>query len=76
MYASLLFDVEDYITPPEFGLDDIPRWLAEIMTEEGITGTFLVIGNKAGYPPPAGPTQPHLESNFLSTTKSSAWRVM
>jgi peptidoglycan/xylan/chitin deacetylase (PgdA/CDA1 family) len=47
MYVSLCFDVEDYTTPEEYGIDEIPKWLAEIMTEEGVTGTFLVIGNKA-----------------------------
>ncbi len=41
------FDVEDYITPEAEHIDDIPKWLAEIMTEEGVTGTFFVIGEKA-----------------------------
>jgi hypothetical protein len=41
------FDVEDYITPEAERIDDIPKWLAEIMTEEGVTGTFFVIGEKA-----------------------------
>jgi peptidoglycan/xylan/chitin deacetylase (PgdA/CDA1 family) len=41
------FDVEDYITPEAEGIDDIPKWLAEIMSEEGVTGTFFVIGEKA-----------------------------
>ncbi len=41
------FDVEDYITPESEGIDDIPLWLAEIMSEEGVTGTFFVIGEKA-----------------------------
>ena len=47
MDVSLLFDTEDYTSPAEVGLDDIPKWLAEIMTEEGVVGTFLVIGSKA-----------------------------
>ena len=47
MDVSLCFDTEDYTTPPEWGMDDIPKWLSEIMTEEGVTGTFLVIGHKA-----------------------------
>jgi hypothetical protein len=41
------FDVEDYVTPASEGVDDIPMWLADILTEEGITGTFFVIGEKA-----------------------------
>jgi len=47
MDISLVFDTEDYTSPPEWGMDDIPKWMAEIMSEEGITGSFLVIGNKA-----------------------------
>jgi hypothetical protein len=41
------FDVEDYVTPASEGVDDIPMWLADILTEEGMTGTFFVIGEKA-----------------------------
>ncbi|MFZ2052929.1 MAG: hypothetical protein WAU81_01915 [Candidatus Aminicenantales bacterium] len=47
MLLVVNFDVEDYISPESEGIDDIPRWLAEIMTEEGVTGTFFVIGEKA-----------------------------
>jgi hypothetical protein len=47
MYVVLNFDVEDYISPESEHIDDIPKWLAEIMTEEGATGTFFVIGEKA-----------------------------
>lgn len=47
MYCSLCFDTEDYTSPEHWGMDDIPKWNAEIMTQEGIVGTFLVIGNKA-----------------------------
>ena len=43
----IAFDVEDYVTPASEGVDDIPMWLADILTEEGITGTFFVIGEKA-----------------------------
>jgi hypothetical protein len=46
-YVVVVFDVEDYISPVEEGVDDIPLWLAEIMTEVGVTGTFFVIGEKA-----------------------------
>jgi peptidoglycan/xylan/chitin deacetylase (PgdA/CDA1 family) len=47
MLLVLNFDVEDYTTPASVGIDDIPKWLAEIMSEEGVTGTFFVIGEKA-----------------------------
>ncbi len=47
MYVVVNFDVEDYISPESERIDDIPKWLAEIMTEEGATGTFFVIGEKA-----------------------------
>jgi peptidoglycan/xylan/chitin deacetylase (PgdA/CDA1 family) len=43
----ICFDVEDYVTPASEEVDDIPMWLADIMTEEGVTGTFFVIGEKA-----------------------------
>ncbi len=46
-YVVICFDVEDYITPPEEGIDNIPKWLAETMSEVGVTGTFFVIGEKA-----------------------------
>jgi hypothetical protein len=46
-YLVVTFDTEDYITPEAEGIDDIPKWLAETMTEEGVTGTFFVIGEKA-----------------------------
>lgn len=43
----ITFDVEDYITPESEGIDGIPKWLAEILSEEGLSGTFFVIGEKA-----------------------------
>lgn len=46
-YVTVVFDVEDYITPVEDNVDGIPLWLAETMTEVGVTGTFFVIGEKA-----------------------------
>lgn len=47
MLLVVNFDVEDYITPESEKIDDIPKWLAQIMSEEGVTGTFFVIGEKA-----------------------------
>ena len=46
-FLVVTFDTEDYVTPESEGIDDIPKWLAETMTEEGVTGTFFVIGEKA-----------------------------
>jgi len=46
-YVVVCFDVEDYTTPAAEGIDEIPKWLAETMTEVGVTGTFFVIGEKA-----------------------------
>jgi len=46
-FVVVTFDTEDYITPESELIDDIPKWLAETMTEEGVTGTFFVIGEKA-----------------------------
>jgi len=43
----ICFDVEDYTSPESAGMDDIPKWLAEILTDEGVTGSFFVIGEKA-----------------------------
>lgn len=46
MRVSFSFDIEDYLTPPEIGLDDLLKMLADVMTEEQVTGTFFVIGEK------------------------------
>ncbi|MCG6928316.1 MAG: hypothetical protein LJF30_23775 [Acidobacteria bacterium] len=46
-FVVLCFDVEDYTSPESVGMDDIPKWLAETMTERGATGSFFVIGEKA-----------------------------
>lgn len=46
-FLVVTFDTEDYISPESEHIDDIPKWLAETMTEERVTGTFFVIGEKA-----------------------------
>jgi hypothetical protein len=46
-YVTVVFDVEDYVSPESDSVDEIPLWLAETMTEVGVTGTFFVIGEKA-----------------------------
>ena len=47
MLATLKFDTEDVYYPPECRIDDIPGWLAEIMTDVGVVGTFCTMGEKA-----------------------------
>ncbi len=44
MYAILSFDTEDYITPES---DEIALDVAKILWEEGLRGTFNVVGEKA-----------------------------
>ena len=46
-FLVICFDVEDYTSPESVGMDDIPKWIAETMTNVGVTGTFFVIGEKA-----------------------------
>jgi len=46
-FLVLCFDVEDYTSPESAGMDEIPKWLAETMTDVGATGSFFVIGEKA-----------------------------
>ena len=46
-YLVLCLDVEEYTSPESTGMDDIPKWLAETMTDVGATGSFFVIGEKA-----------------------------
>ncbi len=43
----LLFDTEDIFSPPEVGNDDSIKDLATILTEEGLPGIFLLIGDRA-----------------------------
>ena len=44
MKVTLVFDVEDPITPES---DDVALWLAEILREEGMQATFFVTADKA-----------------------------
>ena len=46
MRTTIVFDVEDYTTPPEDQLDDLLKMLADVMTEKGVSGTFFLIGEK------------------------------
>ena len=45
--VALFFDVEDIYSPPEVGNDDSIKELATILTEEGLRGNFLFIGDRA-----------------------------
>lgn len=47
MFAVFKFDDEDVYYPPEYRIDDISGWMAGIMTETGIRGTFCVMGDRA-----------------------------
>lgn len=47
MYVILAFDVEDTYYSPKYQIDDISGWLAEIMSQVDIRGTFFVMGEKA-----------------------------
>ena len=40
----LCYDVEDLVAPES---DDAVLWLAEILHEHGLTGSFMVVGEKA-----------------------------
>lgn len=42
--TALCFDVEDLIAPES---DDAVYWLAEILRDHGLTGSFMVVGEKA-----------------------------
>lgn len=43
----LCHDTEDVYTPAEYGMDDVPKRLAETYTEEGLTANFMVIAQRA-----------------------------
>jgi len=47
MYGLIYFDTEDAISPPEAGVDDVDLWLADMLTERGLTGSFHITGIKA-----------------------------
>jgi hypothetical protein len=44
VYVLLWFDTEDYLLPAS---DDAALWLANLLTKEGVRGTFKVVGEKA-----------------------------
>jgi hypothetical protein len=43
----LCHDTEDVYTPAEAGMDFVPKQLAEIYSEEGLTANFMVIAQRA-----------------------------
>jgi hypothetical protein len=46
MDTILYFDVEDSVSPPENGADDIVLWLAQTLDRHGLKGSFHIIGDK------------------------------
>jgi hypothetical protein len=46
MDTILYFDVEDSVSPPENGADDIVLWLARTLDRHGLKGSFHIIGDK------------------------------
>ncbi|MBA3707516.1 MAG: hypothetical protein H0W83_01700 [Planctomycetes bacterium] len=42
--AVLCFDVEDLVSPES---DDAALWMARMLTEHGLTGSFMIVGEKA-----------------------------
>ena len=47
MDIVLSFDTEDIFHGPEVGNDDIIKTLADILSEEGVPGNFILIGKRA-----------------------------
>lgn len=47
MRTTIIFGEENIITPAEDGLDDLLKMVADVMTEEGVSGTFFVTGQRA-----------------------------
>ena len=45
-YGIIGFATEDIFVPPEKDMDGVVKWLADILYEEGLTGTFHLIGDK------------------------------
>lgn len=46
MRTTIVFDEENIITPPGDGLDDLLKMLADVMTDEKVSGTFFVTGQR------------------------------
>lgn len=49
MYSLIYFDTEDFISPPDHPVQQLPRQLAEIMTRHGLPGCFHIHGEKARF---------------------------
>jgi hypothetical protein len=49
MYGLIYFDVEDFISPPDSPVHQLPGKMAEIMRQHGLTGCFHIQGEKARF---------------------------
>jgi hypothetical protein len=49
MYALIYFDTEDFVSPPDHPVHQLPGQFAEIMTRHGLPGCFHIHGEKARF---------------------------
>lgn len=49
MYALMYFDVEDFLSPPDHPVHQLPRQFAEIMEKHGLRGSFHIHGEKVRF---------------------------
>ncbi|MGI5818940.1 MAG: hypothetical protein ACOX9R_12680 [Armatimonadota bacterium] len=49
MYALIYFDTEDFVSPPDHPVHQLPGQLAEIMSRHGLPGCFHIHGEKARF---------------------------
>ena len=49
MYSLIYFDTEDFVSPPDHPVHQLPGQLAQIMTRNGLPGCFHVHGIKARF---------------------------
>lgn len=49
MYGLMYFDTEDFLSPPDHPVHQLPGQFAEIMERHGLKGSFHIIGEKARF---------------------------
>ncbi|HCA47643.1 MAG TPA: hypothetical protein DEP45_09905 [Armatimonadetes bacterium] len=49
MYALIYFDTEDFVSPPDHPVHQLPGQFAQIMTRHGLPGCFHIHGEKARF---------------------------
>jgi hypothetical protein len=49
MYALIYFDTEDFVSPPDHPVHQLPGQFAEIMSRHGLPGCFHIHGEKARF---------------------------